>query len=426
MKKKILILLQTFLGKCAKFYLYRTKPEVIGITWSVGKTSCRMIVSWVLKKYLPEKRIYTSEKNFNSELWLVFSIFKIPDYAPWIWNLLKLSIKIFFASIFRWKKYDILVLEYGIDHPWDMDFLLSICKPEYSIFTKLDKTHSIYFETSNGIWDEKIKLLQNTKKKVFLNPLDEFCKKIFNKISWEKEYFSEINDYKLQKKESIIESIFEYNKNIFSTNLIGKENIDYIGVAFQILKEFGWNPIINDFIELDIQKWRISIFQWIKGSILIDSTYNASPESMKKMIENIFYIRNQLFQNYKIILVLWEMRELGEDIVWIEHKKLLEYSKPADAIFMIGEKMHYLDEELRKINYKWFFKIYLKSVDAGKELKKYIELTDEKYIILFKGSQNTIFTEEALKKVLLNQNDKQKLVRQSVDWMKKKEIFFNR
>ncbi|MFK7779551.1 MAG: Mur ligase family protein, partial [Candidatus Gracilibacteria bacterium] len=137
MKKILLIPLQIFLGICAKFYVYRTKPKVIGVTGSVGKTSCRMIISGVLEKYLPEMRVYTSEKNFNSELGLVFSIFQIADYTPGVGNLLKLSFKIFFASFTRGKKYDILVLEYGVDHPGDMDFLLGICKPDYSIFTKL-------------------------------------------------------------------------------------------------------------------------------------------------------------------------------------------------------------------------------------------------------------------------------------------------
>ncbi|MFK7779552.1 MAG: Mur ligase family protein, partial [Candidatus Gracilibacteria bacterium] len=320
--------------------------------------------------------------------------------------------------------YDILVLEYGVDHPGDMDFLLGICKPDYSIFTKLDKIHSVHFDTPNGIGDEKIKLLQNAKLKSYLNPLDNFCKKIFNDIRGNKEYFTEIENYKLEKNNNITQSTFEYKKKKFHTNLMGKENIDYIGLAFQILKELGGEAIENDFIELDIQSGRFSIFEGIKGNILIDSTYNAGPESMKKMIENTFYIRNKLFTDYKIILVLGEMRELGYDIVGPEHIKLFDYSKNADAILMIGDKMNYLYEELKKNNYKGFFKFYLKSRDAGKELKKYLEQTEEKYIVLFKGSQNTIFTEEALKEVLINKNDVKKMVRQTDDWMIKKEKFF--
>lgn len=425
MKKKLLFLVQLFLAKCAKFYLYRNKPFVIGITWSVGKTSCRMIVSWVLKKYLKDKTICTSEKNFNSELGLVFSIFQIKNYTPWIKSLLKLSSVIFFASIFRWKKYDILILEYWVDHPWDMDFLLNIVKPDFWIFTKLDKIHSVYFQTENWIWDEKIKLLKNTKKKVFLNPLDDFCNKIFKDISWKKDYFQQVDNYNLIKENDLIQSCFDYKKQKFYTNLIGKENIDYIWLAFQILEEFWEKPKLNDFVELNIQSGRFSVFKWVKNSVLIDSTYNAWPESMKKMIENIFFIKEQLFKEYKIILVLWEMRELWDDIVWDEHKKLAKYITKSDAVYLIWKQMDYLYEELKNDKFDWFYNRFLNSKKTWLELKEYIEKNNEKYIILFKWSQNTIFSEEALKQVLLYENDETKLVRQSKSWMKIKNNFYN-
>lgn len=45
-------------------------------------------------------------------------------------------------------------------------------------------------------------------------------------------------------------------------------------------------------------------------------------------------------------------------------------------------------------------------------------------IIYVKGSQNTIFLEEGIKNFLKNTEDSQKLCRQSVLWMKKKEEFF--
>jgi UDP-N-acetylmuramyl pentapeptide synthase len=41
-----------------------------------------MILSAILKQFLENKEIYTSPKNFNSELGLIFSIFKIEKYSP--------------------------------------------------------------------------------------------------------------------------------------------------------------------------------------------------------------------------------------------------------------------------------------------------------------------------------------------------------
>jgi UDP-N-acetylmuramyl pentapeptide synthase len=59
-------------------------------------------------------------------------------------------------------------LEYGIDHPGDMDYLLSIAQPHMSIFTGLDKVHAAYFETIDQLLAEKVKLLQQTKEIVFV------------------------------------------------------------------------------------------------------------------------------------------------------------------------------------------------------------------------------------------------------------------
>jgi UDP-N-acetylmuramyl pentapeptide synthase len=115
MKQKLLKILYRFLAFCARVYLMRTKPFVIGVTGSVGKTNCREVITQVLQQIQGEKKIYTSPKNYNSELGLVFSIFEIEDYEPGIKNLLKLSLEIFKKSLFQKKQYDILVAEYGID-----------------------------------------------------------------------------------------------------------------------------------------------------------------------------------------------------------------------------------------------------------------------------------------------------------------------
>ena len=117
MKQKLLQTLYKILRYFTKIYLWRTKPYIIGVTGSVGKTSCRMIIFQVLEQIQTEKKIYTSPKNFNSELGLIFSIFMIESYNPSIKNLLKATYTIFVISLFGRKKYDVLVAEYGIDSP---------------------------------------------------------------------------------------------------------------------------------------------------------------------------------------------------------------------------------------------------------------------------------------------------------------------
>ena len=68
MKQNILLMYYTILGKLAHSYIKKHTPTIIGINGSVGKTSCRMIISQTLHEFFPDLKISTSSKNFNGEL----------------------------------------------------------------------------------------------------------------------------------------------------------------------------------------------------------------------------------------------------------------------------------------------------------------------------------------------------------------------
>lgn len=418
MKEKVLKIIYAYLALLARFYISRTKPFVVWITWSVWKTSCRMIVYQIMQKYLPSNRIYTSPKNFNSELGLVFSIFQIWKYEWWIKALLKISFEITKKALFWEKTYDTLILEYWVDHPGDMDFLLSIVKPDIGIFTKLDYIHAANFlDWIDGIFNEKFKLITSSKKKVYLNYLDERLNSKFDSIRLDKDFFANL-DYKLiytKDSENRVYSTLDFWVQKIKTNMLWEENMLYVELWYRILADiFNVSFDEEEYIELTNQPGRFTILKWIKDSILIDSTYNAGPESMKKMILNTFSIREKLYPNYKIWFVIWDMRELG-DYSEREHEKIFEIAKTADLILSIWEQTKmYFPDEIKNFTY---------SKEAWLHLKNILEASDENYLVLFKWSQNTIFTEEALKQVLLNDEDKEKLVRQDFNWRQKKRDY---
>ncbi|MDD3145178.1 MAG: Mur ligase family protein [Candidatus Gracilibacteria bacterium] len=411
---KIIFFLYAFLGK---LYIKKYKPIVIGVTGSVGKTSARMIIYQVLKQFLDDKKIYTSPKNFNSELGLVFSIFALERYKPSIKNYIKIWFLFLFELIFGKKKYDILVLEYGVDHPGDMDFLLKIAKPDYSVFTQLDFIHVENFSGKKQIGEEKIKLIKNTRKKAYLNKQDEFLNDISEKLLVEYEFFNKKNSYKhkyiLEDKKIL--SLLKTDNSIIKTNIMGEDNFVYLILAIKMLENFGVNYVAaGTYIELINQPGRFNLFNGINGSVLIDSTYNAGPASMFKMIQNTVYLRNNIFRNYEILFVIGDMRELGTKSRQ-EHRKLYHYLNSYGKIISIGKET--------RDNFGTHLGSFKYARDAGLFLKDYLERSDKKYIILFKGSQNTIFTEEALKQVLADKNNIKKLVRQDDYWMKNKKNY---
>lgn len=453
MKDLALKLYFQFFALLAKLYLFRHKPVVIWVTWSIWKTSCRMIVSEILTQNLKDKVVYTSNKNFNWELGLSLSILWISKYVPNILGVINIIFESIFISFFAGKKYDVIFLEYWIDHIWEMDFLLSIQKPEFWIVTKIDKVHSKQFKTKDTIAFEKYKLLQNTKKYSYLNIDCEYSKDYSKKINSQKIYFTtnvektsdDLDIYgtnnKLVLDGLLPKTSFDfiaYNKEIFEvkSNMIWTENIGYIAIWYDILdkiyKKFynSWffeeslNKKID--LELSLQESRFSIFSWINNSILVDSTYNASPWSMWVVIDNFSSLADSLYPDYEKILVLWEMRELW-DYSKDEHEKLAQKAFwITKNIFVVWEDMNnYFIPKSQEI-WNNNTKFYKNSKLLWEDLKTFIESNSKKYIVLFKWSQNTIFLEESVKILQLNKKDNSKVCRQQNFWLDKKNNFFDK
>ncbi len=460
MKQTLLNIYFQFFWFLARNYINKCNPFVIWITGSIGKTSCRMIVSEILQKNLKDKIIYTSNKNFNGELGMSLSILGISDYEPNIMSIIKTIIKAIQIS-FYWKKlYDIIVLEYGIDHIWEMDFLLSIVKPDIWIITKIDRVHALQFWNQENTAKEKYKLLQQSKKISFLNFDDEYASIYEKEILWNTFYYTTNNtlidekidllwlNYDLKYENNTIKSTFDFyckhTKNIpgeliwknkrvdfrvnITSNLIWEENVWYISIWFHILdflfqkyyrKSYFvvWVEKIN--IYFTLQYSRFGLLEWIHDSILIDSSYNAAPESMKKVIDNFWKVSKKIFPEYEVILCLWEMRELW-DYTKVEHENLAHYLKDrTENIFVVWKSMEkYFLPMVEKAKY------FKNSQILWEYLKDFISNSDKKHLILFKWSQNTIFMEEALKPILKNPEDMSKICRQENFWIEKKNKFF--
>ncbi|MBQ9553518.1 hypothetical protein IJU97_00705 [bacterium] len=86
--------------------------------------------------------------------------------------------------------------------------------------------------------------------------------------------------------------------------------------------------------------------------------------------------------------------------------------------------MHsYLADEIQKIGFsKEQLTLCHSYKEVAKEVEKFLQTSKEKWIVLLKGSQNTIFLEEATKLLLENKKDAQFLTRQSEWWLKKKAV----
>ena len=407
-----------------------------------------MIIYQTIKKAFPELNIYTSPKNFNGELGMSLSIFQVEEWVPSVWNMIKVAGQIFWTSLWGKKRYDAIILEYGIDRPKEMEFLLSINKPDIWVFTAIDAVHSEQFGSPADIAEEEVKMVKNTKETVFLNRDDSYARQVSEMIGVDCFSYttsgmdgvdlSFVNE-KIEEKQGknsdfliSFDALIKGKQYRVQTNLIGKPNYAYLTLGLAIAQISVWKmrgeeldmeQFLSDPLIYQLQPGRCSIFAGKEWSLIVDSTYNSSPLSMRKLIDTTLQIQKSLKEKRKVMLVLGDMRELG-DLTEKEHRLLAGYvHQSADQICLVGESMYnYLFDELEKT---WVEKSTVKTEKNSKKLWMWIvdflKRSDEKWIILFKWSQNTIFLEEAVKQVLANKEDEKYLTRQSEWWMERKQ-----
>jgi UDP-N-acetylmuramoyl-tripeptide--D-alanyl-D-alanine ligase len=147
----------------AKIYLWRIKPRVIVIAGTTGRHWIKEAIAETLK----EKKfsVRTNVKNFNAEIGLPLSILGLPsgegNFWGWFAILFQSLKKVFDRRLERKPFGEFLVLEMAIDRPDNMNYLLSIVKPEIAIFTTITMIYQENFENLDKIALEYRKLIKS-------------------------------------------------------------------------------------------------------------------------------------------------------------------------------------------------------------------------------------------------------------------------
>src|SRR3989338_7182371 len=149
--KKPLHLSRTILAK--NYLKLLPQIEIIGITGSVGKTLTQNAIFSVLSQKF---KVVVGDENLDPT-------FRIPKTIlatkPW---------------------HQKMILEYGVEHPGDMDHYLSLVKPKIGVITEIAPTHTKYFGSIEGVFEEKSKLFTSLPKNGYavLNANDPYSHRL--------------------------------------------------------------------------------------------------------------------------------------------------------------------------------------------------------------------------------------------------------
>lgn len=350
----------------AKAYLKLIpKIQVIAIAGSVGKTLTQIAVSSVLSQKYP-----TVVGNENLD-----PTFRIPQ------TILKTK---------PWHQY--LILEYGVEHPHDMDHYLKIAKPKIGIMTVLSAEHTKYFGNMEGVIKEESKLVHALPKSGYaiLNADDPLSHILASKtratIIW----------YGQKAKKGI--KISHYKQNIHGAKfrmhyggqiasvhwkIIGKHQLlsVYAASTVGIICGLTLKQIAKGLSQVKAPPHRLNAKSTEHINIL-DDTYNSSPRAA---IESITTLK-ELGKGKKKIAVLGEMKDLGE-LSETSHQEVgLKIAKSTiNYLITLGSVAAIISKSAKKAG----FKGEIINVKSTKEaIRKLKTISNKKTLVLVKGSRH--------------------------------------
>ncbi len=432
MKAFILKIIAWHLRLIARLTLAKYKPAIIGVTGNVGKTSAKLAIATVLAT---DRHTRASAKNFNNELGLPLNI--IGDFSStegfWIWiRAIGMGLK---NLIITADYPEVLVLEYGVDRPGDMDYLLSIAKPQIGIVTAVGEipVHVEFFSGPEGVAKEKSKIVSFLPATGFaiLNADDKLVTKMGEQtrahvitFGFDPKAELRITNFKDRFDSETGEAGVSFKLNYGGSSVpvridgvFGKTAAYASAVAAAVGLIFGMNlvKIAEALNHYRGPAGRLRAIPAMKGGMLIDDTYNASPRAMSTALETLKNIKAK-----RKVAVLGDMLELGKYTMEAHREIGKLAAQSTDLLVTVGIRAKFIAEAAAAKMPKRAILSFESVAEAGAWLAEHIKSGD---LILVKGSQG-VRMEKIVKELMAEPlKAKELLVRQSPVWLAKPGLY---
>lgn len=422
MKQFFRSLIVSVLARQVRSLRKRHQFKIVGVVGSVGKTSTKLAIAQTLGKSL---RVRHQDGNYNVLLSVPLVLFghAIPSLAnPLAWlKIFASNIKQIYGSY----PYDVVVVELGTDGPGQIVEFKKYLELDIAVVTAVAAEHMEYFKDMKAVADEELSVAGFSRQVVY------------NSDMVAPEYRSALPEGSLSFSLKATDADY-YLSNMFS----GTGGIEadvkhggeiYLHIAQDVVSETQLyaslaavivgrqlglknTQILDGLASVAPVSGRLRRLRGIKDSTIIDDTYNASPESVRAGLEAIYKIEAP-----QRIAILGNMNELGS-ISADTHRQVGEMCDPSKLhlVVTIGPDAN---SHLAKAaeNKGCQVKTFDSPYEAGDFLQDKVE---SGALVYAKGSQNGVFAEEAVKKLLADPQDAVKLVRQSEYWLKRKAASF--
>jgi UDP-N-acetylmuramoyl-tripeptide--D-alanyl-D-alanine ligase len=299
----------------------RTDLTVIGITGSYGKTSTKFILAELLRQ---KYNVYATPSSYNTPMGLCLAVNE--HLKP---------------------KHQMLVLEYGIRYPGDMDELCNIAEPDASVVTTVGIAHLETMGTQDRIATEKGTLVERTSSdgSVILNADDDRVAGMAERteapvwrVSTEGHPDADVTAANIRYDTS--GTTFDVTDDTgttatFHIELLGRHNVLNVILAVAVGRSMGLRlrQMAHAARRLEPVEHRLQLRE--RGDVtIIDDAFNSNPVGARNAVE----ILSEMGEDQRVI-VTPGMVELG-DRQWPENKTFgrVIAQHDLDLVVLVGEE----------------------------------------------------------------------------------------
>ena len=275
-------------------------------------------------------------------------------------------ISLFRVSIprkFNFLKYpEILILEYAADRPGDIKYLLEIAKPQIAVVTAIGEipVHVESYSGPEALAREKTKLIEQLPTLGFaiLNVDDSFVADMKSRTRSQVMTFgfSDTAQMKITGFENLSNGepagiVFKLGYGgsfvpVKINGVFGKGHAYATVAAACVGLIFGMNLVkIAEALVANFKPplGRMSLIPGVKGTFIIDDSYNASPLSMKAALETLRDLKAK-----RKIAVLGDMLEIGKYSLEAHEKVGKFVADFVDLLITVGPRAKFIAEAANK------------------------------------------------------------------------------
>src|SRR5512134_2195478 len=320
------------LQQIARFWRRKLDLRVVGITGSVGKSTTKEMVAEVLST---RYRTLKSPGNLNNEIGLPLTMLRLSS------------------------GYQCAVMEMGFYVPGEIAFLCDIALPQVGIVTNIGTVHAERAGSQEAIARGKAELVQALPAApegvAILNFDDPWVRQMEEKTK------ARIFFYGLSREANLwadnvtglgLEGIrfrLHYQGETLHVRipLIGRHSVHTAlrAAAVGLVEGLNWQEILEGLNQGHTQL-RLAAVRSHNGALLLDDTYNASPESMLAALTLLDELEGRK------VAVLGDMLELGPYERGGHEMVGLRAAQVADVLLTLGERAHLIAEAARRAGMK--------------------------------------------------------------------------